>query len=308
MKDEYGTRDRIIIAIRNSLSVLPKLGLVKKPRYHRDGVTFIVAVKDEEMWIKPCIFSIEKVADEIIVVDSSIEDNTTKIVDDLAEHYGKIKHIRFYSEQANAFALSLHIGLVSASYKWIFKWDSDMIAKSNEALTEWMNRLKQLDKDRYYCIDVARINLEGDTQHQPKFSPFGGYESRLFTWSSELKWALKNNYIEQVSGDSIWGHRFPPWYNLQRWHEPYIFHCNIKSPKRMLMRRFWGDYMKTRDPRFRNLAEYTEYRVRNDWNMSMEEAEKKNFAEIQKTLSPYDKDRFGELPEILKGINMSQPI
>jgi glycosyltransferase involved in cell wall biosynthesis len=57
------------------------------------------------------------VADEIIVVDSSVEDNTTKIVESLAEHNGKIKHIRFYWQGANAFALSCHIGLVSANYK-----------------------------------------------------------------------------------------------------------------------------------------------------------------------------------------------
>ncbi len=301
MKDELRTRDKLLVTARNSLSVLPKLGLVKKPRYHKDGVTFIIAVKDEEMWIKPCILSIQDVADEIIVVDSSIEDNTTKIVDSLAERNDKIKHMRFYWQEANAFALSLHLGLVSANYKWIFKWDSDLVAKSTESLKEWLGRLKQFDKNRYYGIDVPRINLEGDLQHQPKDCPIGAYEIRLFTWSPELKWALKDNYVEQVSGDSIWGHRFPPWYNLQRWHEPYIFHCNIKSSKRMLMRMFWGAYMIKRDPQFHSLEEYTAYRVRNDWNMSMEEAQKKAIAESQKKLLPYDKARFGELPEILKG-------
>jgi glycosyltransferase involved in cell wall biosynthesis len=300
MKDELGTRDKLLVTARNSLSILPKLGLVKKPHFHKDGVTFIIAVKDEEMWIKPCIQSIQDVADEIIVVDSSIEDNTTKIVDDLREKNDKIKHIRFYWQAANAFALSLHIGLVSANYKWIFKWDSDLIAKSPAAIREWIDRLKGFDKNRYYGIDVPRINLEGDLQHQPKDCPLGAYEIRLFTWSPELKWALKDNYVEQVSGDSIWGHRFPPWYNLQRWHEPYIFHCNIKPPKRMLMRMFWADYMVKRDSNFHSLEEYTAYRVSKDWNMNIEEAEKKALEIVKKNLAPYDKARFGELPEIIR--------
>jgi glycosyltransferase involved in cell wall biosynthesis len=61
------------------LAILPKLGLFKKPNFHKDGLSFIVPVKDEEKWIEPCILSIERVADEILVVDSSVEDSTTSI-------------------------------------------------------------------------------------------------------------------------------------------------------------------------------------------------------------------------------------
>jgi glycosyltransferase involved in cell wall biosynthesis len=300
LKDELVIRDKIVLAVKNVVSWAPKLGLMKKPRYQKDGVTFIVAVKDEERWIKPCIQSIQNVADEIIVVDSSVEDNTTKIVETLSANNPKIKHIKFYWGGSNAFALSLHIGLVSASYKWVFKWDSDLIAKSPQALQQWIDRLKQLDKDRYYVIDIPRINLEGDLEHQSRLLPFGAYESRLFTWSPELRWALKNNFYEQVSGDSIWGHRFPPYFNSLRWHEPYVFHCNIKSPKRSLTRQYWFDYMAHKETRFASLEEYTAYRIRQDHGISMEEAIEKTMVLITKDMAPYDKARFGELPELLK--------
>jgi hypothetical protein len=79
LKDKLEVRDKSIISIRNTLSVLPKLGLAKKPNFHKNGISFIVPVKDEELWIKPCILSIERVADEIVVVDSPVEDNTTSI-------------------------------------------------------------------------------------------------------------------------------------------------------------------------------------------------------------------------------------
>jgi glycosyltransferase involved in cell wall biosynthesis len=299
MKDTLEFRDRLIIASRNVLSTLPKLGLVKKPSFHKDGVSFLISVKDEEEWIELAILSIESVADEIIVVDSSVEDSTTEIVEALSRRYSKIKHIRFYLEGVNALALSRHIGLVNASYRWVFKWDGDCVAKSTQALMKWKNRLSQLDKNTYFVIDTPRINLEGDLFHHPKTCPFGNYEARTFTWSPELRWALKDNYWEQVSGDSIWGYRFPPWYKILRWYEPYIFHCNIKSPKRMLMRLFCDDYLINRENRFPSLEAYTAYRVQKDWHMSLEEAQVKAIENFKKNLLPYDKARFGDLPEIL---------
>ena len=138
-----------------------------------------------------------------------------------------------------------------------------------------MGRLKKLDKDRYYVIDVPRINLEGDLQHHPKLTPFGAFEGRLFTWSTELRWGLKDNYVEQVSGDSIWGHRFPPWFNTKRWYEPYIYHCNIKSLKHMLLRQYWGDYVSRKETQFSSLEEYAIYRAKTDLNLSLDDAIRK---------------------------------
>jgi glycosyltransferase involved in cell wall biosynthesis len=301
LQDTITTRDKAILGARSVLSYLPKVGLKKKPNYHPYGVSFIVAVKDEERWIKPCIQSISDVADEIIVVDGSVRDKTTEIVADLAKNNAKIKHMRLYWTAVNAFALSLHAGLVSASYKWVFKWDSDQIAKSPEAIQEWIDRLKKLDKNRYYVIDVARVNLEGDLYHQPKTVPFSGYEGRIFTWSPDLRWGVKAGMTEQPSGDTMWGHRFPPWFTNLRWHEPYVFHCNIKDPKRMLTRCYWGDFMKYNETKFVSLEDYTEYRVKKDLNLTMDQAVEKIMAEINQGLVPYDEARFGKLPKLLQG-------
>jgi glycosyltransferase involved in cell wall biosynthesis len=282
------------------MAYIPIIGLKKKPNFHEDGVSFIIPVKDEEKWIEASILSIQEIADEIIVVDSSVEDSTTEIVNSLSKSNSKIKHIRFYCNGPHAFALSCHIGLVNVTYRWVFKWDSDFIAKSSEALEEWKRRLNQLNNDSYYVIDLPRINLEGDLLHQPKHCPFGVFETRIFTWSPELRWALKTNYWEQVTGDSVWGHRFPPWYKILRWNEPYIFHCNIKSPRRMLLRKFWMDYMANKESRFHSLESYVEYRVTREWNMSLHEAEQFVQEELMKNLIPYDECTFGELPKILQ--------
>lgn len=292
-------RNNAFNSVRSIVAALPKLGIVRKPVYNKEGISVIIPVKDEERWIKQSILSIEPIANEIIIIDGSVEDGTTKIIEDLATSIDKIKHFKFYGQGRHVFALSCHIGLTSANYRWIFKWDADHIAKSTDGLMDWRNRLLRLDKNTYYVIDVPRINLEGDLFHQPKACPIN-YENRLFTYSPDLNWKLKSNDCEQVCGDSIWGHRFPPWYKRMRWHEHYIFHCNIKSSRRMLMRLFWMDYGIERSTnKFPNLESYTAYRVQKDWNMSIEDAEKVVMDKVKQDLIPYDESSYGSLPDIL---------
>ena len=67
----------------------------------------------------------------------------------------------------------------------------------------------------------------------------------------------------------------------------------------MLMRLFCDDYLINRENRFPSLEAYTAYRVQKDWHMSLEEAQVKAIENFKKNLVPYDKARFGDLPEIL---------
>jgi glycosyltransferase involved in cell wall biosynthesis len=120
---------------RNTLTYMPRLGLKKKPDFQQEGISFIVPVKDEEKWIGASLESIKEVADEIIVIDSSVEDSTTEIVASIAENNSKIKHIRFYCPGPHAHALASHIGLVNVSYKWVFKWEGDIVGKTPKLYT-----------------------------------------------------------------------------------------------------------------------------------------------------------------------------
>ena len=68
----------------------------------------------------------------------------------------------------------------------------------------------------------------------------------------------------------------------------------------MIMRLFWADYMVNRESDFPSLEAYTTFRVKRDWNMTMEEAGKKFSEELMKKLIPYDKEKFGELPKVVQ--------
>lgn len=50
---------------------------------------------------------------------------------------------------------------------------------------------------------------------------------------------------------------------------------------------------------FPNFKAYTEYRVRRDLNMTMEEAVQAFMDDLLEGLAPYDEKTFGELPKIL---------
>ena len=67
----------------------------------------------------------------------------------------------------------------------------------------------------------------------------------------------------------------------------------------MLMRMFW-DFQINRDPRFSSLEEYTRFHVKQDWNMTFEEAQIKAMEICRAGVIPYDKTKYGELPEILQ--------
>jgi glycosyltransferase involved in cell wall biosynthesis len=298
MRDELTSRDKLVIKTRGALSNLPKLRIVEKP-IRQDGIAFLVPVKNEERWIEPCLLSIIDVADEVMVVDSSTEDKTTEIVAALAKQHDKIKHIRFYWNGNNAIALARHIALTSTRSRWIIDWEADQVVKT-EGLRVWVDRIKKLDRSKYYMIDLPRLNFAVDLQHLYKPTPLG-YQGRIFTWSPQLKYVLdqRNNWgQERLSGDSIWGQRLPPWYILLRWHEPYIYHLNIKNPRRMLERSYWESYMKNTEG-YKTLEEYAAYRISKE-KMTMEQAQQKYVSEALKNTIPYDKEKYGEMPEILR--------
>jgi hypothetical protein len=74
VNDTITTRDKAVIAIKNLTSILPKIGIMYKPNYQPNGITFIIATKNEERWIKPSIESIADVVNKIIVIDSKTND------------------------------------------------------------------------------------------------------------------------------------------------------------------------------------------------------------------------------------------
>jgi hypothetical protein len=60
--------------------------------------------------------------------------------------------------------------------------------------------------------------------------------------------------------------------------------------------------MLHKEKRFKDLDEYTAYKLQQDEGIGMEEGIKNTMELIMKDTIPYDKARFGELPELIKNV------
>lgn len=110
MKDILTTRDKIVYRIRDLCSTL-YFGKSVFP----EGVSFLVVVKDREDTIQKCLLSILPIANEVIVVDSSVKDSTSSIVKGLMPHFKSIKYFYYPyvpHEVWGAFVDALNFGKV----------------------------------------------------------------------------------------------------------------------------------------------------------------------------------------------------
>ncbi|MFQ5844041.1 MAG: glycosyltransferase, partial [Planctomycetota bacterium] len=140
----------------------------KPPR--DEGISCVIRCLDEAEWIRLGILSILDFADEIIVVDCGSTDGSLELVRRLKEDAGIAKlhlhtgpavdGVKVTLADLNNYAFGL------ATRSWIFKWDADFIARTDQAYS--ILELKELwgrTRDR---LDVFRLegpNLWGDHRH-----------------------------------------------------------------------------------------------------------------------------------------------
>ena len=197
MRDTFTTRDKAVILLHRIVSYAAS-DMPTRPF----GLSFLMVTKNNQSTIQQALDSIAEVADEIIVIDGSPQQQTFQCTK--AKHYAH----RTSETGWDVFVDSLNFGLTKCSYRWVLKWDADMIG-SLTGLQTWKNRLSRLNPDIFYEIDLGRIDAS-------KTVKFGGYEGRLFTPHPDVKYQH-----DPIIEDRI---IFPLWYRLMRWTEPYITH------------------------------------------------------------------------------------
>lgn len=199
LNDHFTIRDKGVIQLHNIVSLGSKAPSLPF------GLSFLVVTKDNQATIQESLDSISNVADEIIVVDGSI--SQTKFVSSKTAYF---RH-RIGEQSWKVFTDSLNFGLQRCRFRWVFKWDADLVG-DEQGLLEWKERLRNLNDRFFYEVDVARVNAS-------KTLKFGSFEGRLFTQHPEVV------YHWVPDRDSI---VYPVWYRLLRWPERYILHLEPK--------------------------------------------------------------------------------
>ena len=168
----------------------------------KSGLSFLIRAKDEEQLVKPCLESIQKIADEIIFVDNHSNDQTLEIAKSVAAKYSNIYiyqyninvtpcgelHEKAVEEKSdNTLATFYNWGLSKVTRYNVIKWDCDFIC-INENLNKMINDYHLKTRD-----DMFAIWFTGKTLFYGKYlKENDNYdEFRVFSKKNGFQW---NNY------------------------------------------------------------------------------------------------------------------
>lgn len=132
----------------------------------KNGISVLIPTQNEEVIVKLSIISFLDFADEIIVVDNGSEDNTKKIVKDLAKSYKKIKF--FDKADIQDLYQNRQFALKKSQYRWICRFDSDYVAYTsgkNNILKLRKLLLRTPQKLIPKAFLLSRVNVDGDFWH-----------------------------------------------------------------------------------------------------------------------------------------------
>ena len=277
--------------LRRIASKAPILRLVPFPE-RPQGISIIMRVKDEKDWISLSIQSIKDVSDEIVIVDNGSTDGTYEIVEKMAFEEKKI--IKLWQRPDLDHCALSNFALNQARYRWIFRWDGDMVAHTNgrHSIVNLRKRLLSLDTRRYYLVYLRHINLSGDLFHQNP-EEMVHIEEYIHTHSDRAQYVQPRRY------EAI---KIPKYYRVLFWYEPYSFHVDVKPASRTLLRYFWEDWMELKDyEKFPTLEDYVNVKIENEFGTtSWQEAERICLRRIYQNHIRYDPKVFGPYPELLK--------
>jgi glycosyltransferase involved in cell wall biosynthesis len=249
-------------------------------------------IKDERDWIESTIASITGIADEIIAMDNGSTDGTWEILQDLASQ--RKGQMICYQEPDLRHAELSNAGLNRTRFRWAFRFDGDMVAHTSGPydIAGLRARVLALPTNRFFVIYLRHVNLSGDIFHQDPEEQVH-IEEYIHTFSPEAHFVHPGRF-EAVS--------FPICYLPLFWYEPYVFHVNIKPARRMLLRRFWEEWMEKKEyDRYPTLEAYVQKAIMDTLGTSdMKQAEELLIRTMFQNHIPFDPEIFGSYPDLLK--------
>jgi len=284
-------RNRLTRLVRTSFSFFPRLFFASSHK-RPNGISVMMRVKDEIDCIRPSIESIKGVADEIIVVDNGSSDGTYEILEEMVPEEREL--IKLWRNPDLSHCDLSNFALEQTAFRWVFRWDGDMIAHTSGDynIINLRERLLSLNPERYYLIYLRHINLSGDLFHQDP-NEMVHIEEYIHTYSNQAR------YIHPGRFEAI---KVPKYYRVLFWYEPYSFHVNVKPARRMLLRYFWEDWMELKDyRRYPKLEDYVNEKIKSEFETdSREEAASLCVKRVCSNFIRYDPQIFGPYPDLLK--------
>ncbi|MFC1528819.1 glycosyltransferase, partial [Candidatus Latescibacterota bacterium] len=282
------------------LSFAPRLGLIQRPGGREPGISALMRLKNEAHWIEAAIRSLSPFVEQFSIVDNGSTDGTPEIIKRVAEELS----LNYVLEilPTDDFGEVCDRALQNTTCQWVLRWDGDMIARTQGEKTFGKIRdfVFSLDPERYYAIYFPHVRLEGDLFHQSP-DQLLHHEEWLFTYSPQLYHRRTGRYREVI---------YPLYYKrIYIWKTTSFHIASLDDPVSLVQRKYWEEWRKLNDlTTFPTLASYAKTRIREDYGTdSFEEAGALYMRERFRNLVPYDRERFGDYPELMKPYIESPP-
>lgn len=308
-------RRSVLELMRRAASLAPLVGLVHRPPARAAGITACVRVKGEEEWIEPSLLSIRDFADEVLVLDNGASPETQNALDRLGRALGKLVRLE-RCPHLDLFQVS-NLALEKARFRWVIRWDADFVAHTDGAgdIRNLRRYLLSLNPACYHLVYLRAAEVAGDLFHQ--FPDLWIREDgQAHTASNSARYVpvrrtlkvsalpspnrvLRREHILRSTLESL---RVPKFYRILRPKVVAYFHVNVKSARHTLMRHFWLEWLGLGDfHTFQTLKSYVLAQVRTKWSLSdLDEAAEYFMAYYCKELAPFDAQRCGPYPELLR--------
>ncbi len=285
-------RSKVASTTRTLTSWAPVLHAVPRPD-RPPGVSAIVRAKDEAEWLELSIRSIQGLADEIIIGDNGSTDETPEILTKL-QHDLQDQIIVMKKPDLDIKDLTNSL-IERTRFRWVIRWDADFVARTDgpQSISHLRRWLFDLDPRRYVCAYLRMVELCGDVFHQrPKTASRA--DCHCVTYSNGLRYVYDKAGYEAP--------KIPRWYRVLRYEIPTFFHVDVKPAPRMFLSFLWKRYLT--DPerrRYPCFKAYVELELKERWEgRGINEAAALWAASAFRELVPYDRDRFGDYPTLLK--------
>lgn len=192
-------KEKKVMAFSN-IESMPEFNFELPNRIEREGVCAMIRAKNEEDKILYSLGSVYDFFDQILIIDNGSTDKTVELVNSFKKKYDDQEKISIVSypfkitrmgdEYGNTPADSVHsmvyytnYAMSHCQYKWLFKWDADMLMRVEERqrFKEFLNKVK---KGRYTRWAFVGQNLFRSPDGKYLTSAFDlDRETRLFPLS-----------------------------------------------------------------------------------------------------------------------------
>ena len=274
-------------------SRLPKTGVVPRAGIRKHGISVYISVRNEADWIEPTIRSMAPFVDQWSFVDNGSHDDTVEIIRRVAEDLSLDYVLELHPD--TDFGVARDIALHNTTCNWVIRWDGDIICRTGGAETFQKIRdyVLSLDQDCFYTIYFPVVILDGDMFHQNIDRPMY-YEDYLLSYSPKMYHTHRGRMREL---------RYPFYYKRIYLWTIIGFHLwGIDDPETMLIRKYLEAWRKHDDfETYPTQKSYVEAHIPRDYGTeSMDEAAAMLLRERFRKLVPYNAEKYGDYPDLLK--------